>query len=69
MTLRSPLRSHVDEEDLHLGLGDSPSQALAGAEAKAETLEVVGLRPQPAGRLILLRTEKHFGVAAHRVQA
>lgn len=59
----------MDEEDLHLGLSDSPSQTLAGAEAKAETLEVLRLSPQPAGRLVLLWAEKHFGVPAHCIQA
>lgn len=59
----------MDEEDLHLGLSYPPSQTLTGAEAKAETLEVLRLRPQPAGRLILLWAQKHFGIPAHCIQA
>lgn len=58
----------MDEEDLHLCLSYSPSQTLTGAEAKAQTLEVLRLCPQPAGGLILLWAEKHFGVTAHCIQ-
>lgn len=60
--------SHVDEEDLHLGFRYSSSQTLTRAEAEAQTFEVVLLRSQPAGRLVLFWSEKHFWVSAHGVQ-
>ena len=60
--------SHMDEEELHLRLCDSAAQTLARAEAEAQAAEVVVLRPQPARRLVLLRSGEHRGVSAHRKQ-
>ena len=58
----------MDEEELHLRLGDAAAQTLAGAESEAQAAEVVVLRPQPAGGLVLLWSREHRGVSAHRKQ-
>jgi len=58
----------MDEEELHLGLGNAAAQTLARAEAEAQAAEVGVLSLQPAGRLVLLRPGEHGGVSAHRKQ-
>ena len=60
--------SHVDEEQLHLRLGDPPAQTLARPKAEAQAPEVVALCPQPAGGSVLLRPGEHSRVPAHGIQ-
>ena len=60
--------SHVDEEQLHLRLGNPPAQTLARPKAEAQAPEVVAFCPEPAGGAVLLWPGEHPRVPDHGIQ-